>query len=142
MQYAVLGKLTARPKINGKRVKVRKKAHIIRDGRSICNAENAYKTQPPYTPVERPEPSQVCRNCLGLDGRTRPEHPVQPESRKPDSDLPDELRQSVSEVSRAARADALERVELGEGEYAEPSLAVLMGERMADETDTSTETPF
>ena len=23
--------------------------------------------QPRYTPVERPEPGQICRNCLGLD---------------------------------------------------------------------------
>ena len=69
MQYAILGKLTARPKIDGKRVKVRKKAHMLRDGRSICNAENAYKKQPRYTAVENPEPWQICRICLGMDGR-------------------------------------------------------------------------
>ena len=66
--YAILGKLTAKPKIDGKRVKVRKKAHIIRNGRSICNAENGYKKQPRYNPVENPEPWQVCQNCLGPNG--------------------------------------------------------------------------
>ncbi len=67
MQYAILGKLTARPKIDGKRVKVRKKAHMLRGGRTLCRAENGYKKQPRYTPVESPEPWQVCRNCLGLN---------------------------------------------------------------------------
>ena len=66
--YAILGKLTAKPKIDGKRVKVRKKAHMLRDGRTLCRAENAYKKQPRYTPVENPEPDQVCRICLGMDG--------------------------------------------------------------------------
>ena len=70
VQYAVLGKLTAKPKIDGKRVKVRKKAHMLRDGRTLCRAENGYKNQPRYTPVENPEQSQICRNCLGLDGRS------------------------------------------------------------------------
>ncbi len=69
MQYAILGKLTAKPKIDGKRVKVRKKAHMLRDGRTLCRAENAYKKQPRYTAVESPEPDQVCRICLGMDGR-------------------------------------------------------------------------
>ncbi len=55
MKFAILGKLTAKPKIDGKRVKVRKKAHIIRAGRAICRAENAYKKLPRYTPVARPE---------------------------------------------------------------------------------------
>ena len=68
MQYAILGKLTAKPKIDGRRIKVAKKAHLIRDGRTLCRAENGYKKQPRYSPVERPEPSQVCRNCLALDG--------------------------------------------------------------------------
>ncbi len=69
-QHAILGKLTAKPKINGKRVRVRKKVHIIRNGRSICNAENSYKKQPRYTPVENPEPWQVCRICLGLNEKS------------------------------------------------------------------------
>ena len=34
VQFAILGKLTARPKIDGKRVKVMKKAHMLRDGRT------------------------------------------------------------------------------------------------------------
>ena len=68
MQYAILGKLTARPKIDGKRVKVCKKAHILRDGRTLCRAENGYKKRPRYTEVENPEPGQICRICLGLDG--------------------------------------------------------------------------
>ena len=67
MQYAILGKLTARPKIDGKRVKVRKKAHMLRDGRTLCRAENGYKNPPRYTRVENAEPGQVCRNCIGLD---------------------------------------------------------------------------
>ena len=67
MKFAILGKLTARPKIDGKRVTVRKKAHKLRDGRTLCRAENAYKKQPRYTAVENPEPSRICRNCLGLD---------------------------------------------------------------------------
>ena len=50
--------------------KLRKKAHLIRAGRTLCRAENAYKKQPRYTAVENPEPWQVCRNCLGLDGRS------------------------------------------------------------------------
>ena len=70
VQYAVLGKLTAKPKIDGKRVKVRKKAHMLRGGRTLCRAENAYKKQPRYTAVEKPEPGQVCRICLGLDSRS------------------------------------------------------------------------
>ena len=70
VRYAILGKLTARPKIDGKRVKVRKKAHLIRAGLTLCRAENAYKKRPRYTRVENPEPWQVCRNCLGLDGRS------------------------------------------------------------------------
>ncbi len=70
LQYAVLGKLTARPRIDGKRVKVRKKAHLIRAGRTLCRAENGYKKRPRYTEVENPEPRQVCRICLGLDGRS------------------------------------------------------------------------
>ncbi len=41
--------------------------------------------------------------------------------------------QTGNPVSDIARADALERFELGEGEYTEPSLAVLMGERMAEQ---------
>ena len=69
LQYAVLGKLTARPKIDGKRVKVRKKAHMMRGGRTLCRAENAYKKLPLYTPVESPDPWQICRNCIGLNGR-------------------------------------------------------------------------
>ncbi len=69
MKFAILGKLTAHPKIDGKRVKVRKKAHMLRDGRTLCRAENAYKKQPRYTVVESPEPVEVCRNCLGLNGR-------------------------------------------------------------------------
>ncbi len=68
MQYAILGKLTAKPKIDGRRVKVRKKAHMLRDGRTLCRAENGYKKQPRYTAVENPEPWQICRICLGLDG--------------------------------------------------------------------------
>ena len=70
MQYAVLGKLTAKPKIDGKRVKVQKKAHIIRDGRAICNAENAYLKPPRYTPVENPVAGQICRICLGLNEKS------------------------------------------------------------------------
>ncbi len=70
VQYAVLGKLTARPRIDGKRVKVRKKAHMLRRGRTLCRAENGYKKPPRYTAVENPEPGQVCRICLGLDGRS------------------------------------------------------------------------
>ena len=66
-EYAILGKLTAKPKIDGKRVKVQKKAHMLRAGRTLCRAENAYKKQPRYTAVENPEPGRVCRICLGLD---------------------------------------------------------------------------
>ena len=68
MKFAILGKLTAKPKIDGKRVKVCKKAHLIRAGRTLCRAENAYKKQPRYTAVENPEPCQICRICLGLNG--------------------------------------------------------------------------
>ncbi len=69
VQYAILGKLTARPKIDGKRVKVRKKAHVLRAGRTLCRAENAYKKQPRYTPVESPDAERICQICLGMDGR-------------------------------------------------------------------------
>ena len=137
--YAILGKLTAKPKIDGKRVKVAKKVHIIRAGRAICRAENAYKKQPRYTPVESPEPGQVCRTCLGLDNRGRPERSVHPVRRdvtsrqSADRLADDELPTPVSEVGRTARAEALERFGPGEGIYDEPLLAVLMGERMADE---------
>ncbi len=95
-RYAVLGRLTAKPRIDGVRVRVAKKVHIIRDGRSVCNSENAYKKPPRLTTIENPEQSRICRNCLSLD---------------------------------AAQFD-------------EPSLAVLMGERMAEEPGTSTSTPF
>ncbi len=122
MRYAILGKLTARPKIDGKRVKVHKKAHMLRAGRTLCRAENAYKKQPRYTPVENPEPDQVCQICLGLDVNKGDRHPQLPD----DPILTDPLG-----LGRAARADALERFELGEGEYAEPLLSVLMGERVA-----------
>ena len=137
-QHAVLGKLTANPKINGKRVRVRKKAHIIRDGRSICNAENAYKTPPRYTPVENPEPGQVCRICLGLDGRDipeRPRHPVRRDAtartRTAAVSSDDPILTGLLGLGRAAPAESLERFELGESEYAEPLLSVLMGERVA-----------
>ena len=62
MQYAILGKLTAKPKIDGKRIKVRKKAHMLRNGRTLCRAENAYKKQPRYTSVDSPEPRAVQRS--------------------------------------------------------------------------------
>ena len=68
MQYAILGKLTAKPKIDGKRVKVRKKAHMLHRGRTLCRAENGYKKRPRYTEVENPETWQICRICLGMDG--------------------------------------------------------------------------
>ena len=35
MRYAILGKLTAKPKIDGKRIKVRKKARMMRNGRTL-----------------------------------------------------------------------------------------------------------
>ena len=130
VQYAILGKLTAKPKIDWKRVKVRKKAHIIRAGRAICRAENAYKKLPRYTQVESPEPWEICRICLGMDGRARPRHPVRREAILPHAviaaDVPHEGQ--VMPQLALARADALEQ--LGEGEYAEPLLSVLMGERV------------
>ena len=92
MRYAILGKRTARPKINGRRVKVMKKAHMLHDGRTLCQAENGYKKRPRYTPIENPEPWQVCKICLGMDGE----------------------------------------------QYAEPSLSVLMGERVAEDRASET----
>ena len=68
MRYAILGKLTAKPKIDGRQIKVAKKAHVLRNGRTVCQAENAYKKSPRYTSVENPEPWQICRNCLAMDG--------------------------------------------------------------------------
>jgi len=54
--------------------------------------------------------------------------------------LPDaENPPKISEFGRAARADALERFEPGEGEYAEPSLAVLKGERVDEEAPGETD---
>ena len=96
MRYAILGKLTAKPKIDGRRIKVAKKAHVLRNGRTLCQAENAYKKSPRYTSVENPEPWQICRNCLAMDGE----------------------------------------------QFAEPSLAVLMGEAMAEDPGISTSTPY
>ena len=94
--FAILGKLWAKPRIDGVRVRVAKKVHIIRGGRSVCNSENAYKNPPRLTTIENPEQSRICRNCLAMDGE----------------------------------------------QFAEPSLAVLLGEAMADEPATSTSTPF
>lgn len=134
MQYAILGKLTAKPKIDGKRVKVRKKAHMLHRGRTLCRAENGYKKRPRYTEVENPETWQICRICLGMDGvdiPERPRHPVRSETSRRRDVLPDEPRSAVSEVGHAVRADALERLETDEDEYAEPLLSVLLGERAA-----------
>ncbi len=96
MRYAILGKLTAKPKIDGRRIKVAKKAHVLRNGRTVCQAENAYKKSPRYTSVENPEPWQICRNCLAMDGE----------------------------------------------QFDEPRLSVLMGERVDEMPDASTEAPF
>ncbi len=60
IRYAILGKLTAKPKIDGRRIKVAKKAHVLRNGRTLCCAENAYKNPPRYTPVVSPLPGQIC----------------------------------------------------------------------------------
>ena len=68
VQYAVLGKLWARPKIDEKRVKVRKKAHMLRDGRTLCRAENGYKKQPRFLceiwEIFRPVPCVTVRNIF------------------------------------------------------------------------------
>ncbi len=103
VQYAILGKLTARPRIDGKRVKVRKKAHMLRAGRTLCRAESGYKKPPRYTPVESPEPGQVCRNCLGLNDA--------PASHLPDGEQYAEPLLSVLMGERMAEEELLGEVD-------------------------------
>ena len=66
----------------------------------------------------------------------RPRQPVRKETSRRRDVLPDNELMPIgisSDIARTARAAALERVEPDEGEYAEPSLAVLMGEAMPED---------
>ncbi len=81
----------------------------------------------------------AARTGRATDISERPRHPVRAEATSPQTEgrlVDDEVTDTgvrISEIGRADRAAALERFEFDEGEYAEPSLAVLMGERMAED---------
>jgi len=73
LQHVIFGKRVVKVRSeSGHRVKVQKKAHIVRGGRSICKAENAYKHKPRMTFITMFNDDQVCKNCLDLLSREQP----------------------------------------------------------------------
>ncbi len=118
MRYAILGKLTAKPKIDGRRIKVAKKAHVLCNGRTLCQAENGYKNPPRYTPIANPEPSQVCRNCRVLSGDRSAKSPriePPPEAGTDTHDIKDDYLTRQYEATMETDDRATETTILGAG---------------------------
>ncbi len=67
MFYARVGKSHAKIKINGKKVKVAKKWHIIWKGKSLCKVENQGSQKANLKTAKTEMKEQfVCKNCLKL----------------------------------------------------------------------------
>jgi hypothetical protein len=120
--YAVVGKPFAKVRIDGRKVTVAKRAHVIRNGRTVCKVENAFRRRKPtYTYVVPGKQHPACRLCLAQSGAAQ----FVTTTREP-IEFPHKTDGHVN----TSPSPSVAGVEPNDLEFAEPLLSVLLGERI------------